>query len=317
MGVSCGALTRLVVMLLASAWLLGCSDGEAGDGMDAEVPTLTMPPARGLGAGAGPGVSEIELAVSPAVDEEGADLPVLAVHSGTRLVNQGHNYVYGELLQAGECLRVSYFDSGEPPLIGGGLLLVWPLGYDFQVSDGVVEVLDEDEVVVAAVGDRVRLSGKRLRDSWDGFGNLEWFYGDRSDCKGSYWLVGDEVTSLARTTSEVGHEGRVFFPNLRHQTGGIMMSLEGMTGRLALRGDCLVLEVSWPPREYLVVWPPGFRAVELGGGISVVNGGGSVIARVGDDVILGGRGGPSGVSYSAECEGDYYNAYSVEVDSGN
>lgn len=317
MGVSCWALTRFVAMLLASAWLLGCSDSEAGDGKDAEVPILTMPPARGLGAGSGPGVPEIELAVSSAADEKGADLPVLAVHRGPRLVNRGHNYVYGELLQAGKRLRVSYIDSGEPPLVGGGLLLVWPLGYDLQVGDGDMQVLDENGEMAAVVGDWVRLSGRRLRDNWDGFGGLDWFHGDKDDCEGFYWLVGDEVTSLNKSASESRSKSGVFFPNLRHQTGGITMTLEGMPGKLARRGNCLVLEVSWPPWEYVVVWPPGFKAIELGGGLSIVNGGGSVIAMVGDDVILGGRGGPRGVSYSAECKGDYYNAYSVEVDSGN
>ena len=317
MGISCGALTRLAVVLLVAAWLLGCSDGAASDGIGAEVPALTMPPSRELGTGAGQGVPEIEAAVSPIVDGEDADLPVLAVHRGTRLVNRGHNYVYGELLQAGECLRVSYFKMGEPPLVGGGLLLIWPLGYDFRIGDRVAEVLDEEGAVVAAVGDKVRLSGKRLRDSWGGFGDLEWFYGDEGDCEGSYWLVGDEVTSLTRSVSEVGSDDGIFFPNLPHQTGGVVMTLEGMPGTLALRDGCLVLEVSWPPWEYVVVWPPGFRAAELDGVLSVVNGGGSLIARVEDEVVLGGRGGPSGVSYSDECMGDYYSAYSVEVDSGN
>ena len=292
---SCVVSLRLCVVLLSVVWFLACSGVPAGDVPETLAPTLMS---------------------SPVVDGDGEDLPVLAVHGGPRLVNLGADYVYGELLRADGCLRVSCFASGEAPLVGGDLLLVWPLGYDLRDSDGLV-VLGPDGDVVAAVGERVRLSGERLRDNWHGFEDLDWFYGGEDDCEGSYWLVGDEVTSVSRPVSDARSNHEVFFPTLPHQTGGVVMTLEGMPGRLALRGDCLVLEVAGPPWEYFVVWPPGFRAVDIGDGLTVVNGGGSVIAMVGDDVILGGRGGPSGVSYSTKCEGDYYNAYSVEVGSGN
>ena len=84
-----------------------------------------------------------------------------------------------------------------------------------------------------------------------------------------------------------------------------------------LRGRCLLLEVPHPPGEYLVVWPPGFGVQEIGGDLFVLNGGGNVISRVGDEVTLGGNSGPDGATYSDECPGAHFNAYSVIMPSNS
>ena len=91
-----------------------------------------------------------------------------------------------------------------------------------------------------------------------------------------------------------------------------MSTSAGVEGRLALRGRCLLLEVPYPPGEYFVVWPPGFNIQMMGDDFFVLNGGGSVIAKVGDDVMLGGNSGKEGADYPGECQGAYFKAYSVQ-----
>ena len=62
-----------------------------------------------------------------------------------------------------------------------------------------------------------------------------------------------------------------------------------------------------------MVWPPGFNVHRTGEDLFILNGGGSVIAKVGDHVTLGGskhRGHFTG--FSDECPGAYFKAYSVQ-----
>lgn len=59
-----------------------------------------------------------------------------------------------------------------------------------------------------------------------------------------------------------------------------------------------------------MIWPPGFHAYRMEDGVFVRNGGGSVIAQVGEDVSLGGDG-HEGADYSDECPGASFWAYTV------
>lgn len=116
-------------------------------------------------------------------------------------------------------------------------------------------------------------------------------------------------------TSAFASDDGIVFPRLNHQRGPIVSTLAEEQGRLMLRGRCLLLEMSEILEEYLVVWPPGFRVQDIGDDIFVLNGGGNVIARVGDEVTLGGNGGPDGAIYSDECPAVYFYAYSVTMPS--
>ena len=242
--------------------------------------------------------------VSPT--ETGATL-ALVRHDEPRLVNRGDNHVYGELSLSGECLRISYVDPSRHPWTQDGLLLVWPAGYDVRAkgggdSDDVVEVTGDNGGVVAAVGQTLRVSGKHTSDRYAVVDEWDWAGGEVGHCAGPYWLVGDEVTAMTPNLSAVRSGGDIFFPRLNHQRGPIGYPLEGVEGRLALRGRCLLLETSHPPGAYLVIWPPGFHAYRMEDGVFVRNGGGSVIAQVGDEVGLGGVG-HEGSDYSDECPG--------------
>ena len=227
--------------------------------------------------------------------------------------NRGNRYVYGELSVVGDCLRISYVDQVDREGTRHGLLVVWPAGFDFRTGgDDEVEVIGRDGIVTAAAGRMLRLSGKKVSrrsaevDRWD------WQGGDVGHCAGPFWLVGDEVTAMTPGTSGAKPAYGIFFPRLNHQRGPIISPLAGMEGRLVLRGNCLRLETPYPPGSYLVVWPPGFTVDRTGDDLVVMNGGGSAIVRVDDDILLGGRSGKTGSDYSDECPGAYFLAYSVQ-----
>ena len=104
----------------------------------------------------------------------------------------------------------------------------------------------------------------------------------------------------------------IFLPRPYDQRGRIISPQAGLKGRLTLRGGGLLVETPYFPGEYLVVCPPGFNVRRTGDGLSVLNGGGNVIAQVGDHVTLGGRSSKKGADYPGECPGAYFKAYSVQ-----
>ena len=65
---------------------------------------------------------------------------------------------------AGGCLRISYVDQVDRKATQDGLLVVWPMGFGTRTADGVVEVTGPDGRVVAAAGQTLRLSGKKVSD---------------------------------------------------------------------------------------------------------------------------------------------------------
>ncbi len=260
-------------------------------------------------------VGPLDATVAPATTDPAQ--PVVPRHGGPVLVNRGDNYVYGDLSWSGDCLRISYLDQVNTYRTRDGLLLVWPVGFDVQLSGDAVEVVGADGSVVAADGQTLRVSGRRVRDELAAVDEWDWDGGDVGHCSGPYWLVGDEVTAILPGGSDVASDDGIFFPRIAHQRGPIVSTLEGMQGRLVLRGRCLLLEVPWPPGEYLVVWPPGFGVRDIGGDLFVLNGGGNVIVRVGEEVTLGGNSGREGATYSGECPGAYFKAYSVTMPSNS
>ena len=244
-----------------------------------------------------------------------SDEPAGAVfprHDEAIPANRGDQYVYGELSIAGGCLRISYVDQVDREATRDGLLVVWPMGFGTRTSDGVVEVTGPDGRVVAAAGQTLRLSGKKvpdrlvLADEWD------WGGGEVRQCGGPFWLVGDEVSAMRAGATGSVVDDDIFLPRLYDQRGPIVSPLAAAEGRLTLRGRCLLLGIAYPPGEYLVIWPPGFNIQREGDDVLVRNGGGNVIAQVGDHVILGGRSSKKGADYPGECPGAYFKAYTVQ-----
>jgi hypothetical protein len=67
-----------------------------------------------------------------------------------------------------------------------------------------------------------------------------------------------------------------------------------LKGVLMLRSDRCLVVVS-PEAETVIAWPAGFTAVQRDGGVDVLGGDGSVVARTGEQISLGGGEGRVGV----------------------
>lgn len=245
----------------------------------------------------------------PATDADAVSLPR---HYEPPVINSGDEYVFGELRQSGRCLRISYIDQTYPELTRRGLLVIWPPGFHAVVHDDVVQVADPDGHVLAKTGDTVRLSGRKVSEDSTQAPQLDWDGEPVVDCVGPYWLVGDEVSAGVPRYPSNPADSTIFFPRLAHQYGPILSMAALLEGRLELQGECLRVVTTWGPEGFVIVWPPGFGVREENGQIVVVNGGGSVIVRVGDDVALGGGQPPRNVfPEGSRCPGEIWNAMSV------
>ena len=247
--------------------------------------------------------------VSPVPDGETLMFPR---HDGAVPPNRGDQYVYGELSLSSNCLRISYADQVDHQATRDGLLVVWPAGFEARNIGGMMEVTEVDGAVVASVGQTLRLSGKKVSRQWAEVDGGSWYGEDAERCGGPFWLVGDEVTAVGEGATGTPVTDDIVFPRLIHQRGPIVSPLEGMEGQLTLRGRCLLLKREYSSQEYFVVWPPGFKVHRTGEDLFILNGGGSLIAKVGDHVTLGGRSSKEGSHYSDECPGAYFKAYSVK-----
>lgn len=99
--------------------------------------------------------------------------------------------VIGGLVLDNGCLRLNAEEWGA------SFLLVWPNGYSAQrTEDGTIEVVDPSGRIVAASGQRVRVSGGEYA-SEDMAAFDQMYPGVRSEtCPGPYWIVGSEVRAV-------------------------------------------------------------------------------------------------------------------------
>ncbi len=125
-----------------------------------------------------------------------------------------------------------------------------------------------------------------------------------------------------RTTAVEGTpEDEVFFP--KHEEGEVPAALAG--GRLALDDEgCIRLVTAGNGRGATLIWPPDYAARAEGGEIRILDEEGRVVARVGDEVRIGGGfigkrralEGVSGVKEQTKrvliqrCPGEYFYAAS-------
>jgi len=61
-----------------------------------------------------------------------------------------------------------------------------------------------------------------------------------------------------------------------------------LVGDLVLKGGCLRIESIYNEDSYLPVWPPEFTLGEASGVITILDGEGQVVARVGEEIYMGG-----------------------------
>ena len=170
----------------------------------------------------------------------------------------------GELILDGQCLRLK---DGSPreywPTI------IWPAGFTPHVNHGVVEIRNGAGRVVAQVGDQIAGGG--------GF-----FDRSSGDCSGPVWQA-----NKMKTLPDV----EVYFPK---QDGTLAPEggTELFSGKLMLWRKCLrvaddvirVKERTYAGISPLIIWPDDFALSAKDGVVGIVDGSGSVVARVGDEV---------------------------------
>lgn len=82
--------------------------------------------------------------------------------------NWGTDYIFGELMLVGDCLRLSHIDPSETDYTPEGALIIWPAGFRLNDDGALVQVINTDGIIAARVGDNVRVSGvsRDPRPAW-------------------------------------------------------------------------------------------------------------------------------------------------------
>jgi hypothetical protein len=232
----------------------------------------------------GHSAKEIDICATPSV--AGVAFPRQGPVEGIRVVMEAE--LIGELVLVNGCLRVNSI-YGD-----GSVLSVWPPEFTLKAENDALQVLDGAGQVVARVGEEVYMGGGEgaaasladcVRQQLP------------ADCTGPYWIVGEGVR-----------------PNLRHDSDLFTLDVISTTERSFLllhkkpaldewaEGDSLVAgklvlhDYQRCPRvtsdsgliNYLLLWPPGYGARVENGEVEIVDGSGRVVARVGEEVRLGG-----------------------------
>jgi hypothetical protein len=104
----------------------------------------------------------------------------------------------------------------------------------------------------------------------------------------------------------------LFFPQLRAQSAVFMTAL--LEGQLILKDGCLRMVTSYSPNSNLIIWQPDYFPTLDGEQIEILNRAGQVVARVGEQVAMGGGGIQLSDYYTrqlresipANCEGPYF-----------
>ena len=280
----------------------------AAEPTPAAKPTVTVETPESNGAptrAAGPWFNDIAVSGT-------TETVALPRHHYEPVVNIGFDYLYGELFEADGCLRISFLSTNEIDQIPDGIWIIWPPGFTARRVAGVIEVVSQDGLLMARVGDRVRISGEGPKELVDDPEFWDWSEDAVRDCAGFQWLVGDEVSVVTDEPRTIVSDAGIVVPRVGHQEGAHSAPAALARARLVLRGRCLRLENTRGGTEYVVVWPPGFRVDVRGNRVVVTNGGGAVIVRVGDKFKSGG-----GVATvpdfpdTQDCSGEGWWAYEV------
>jgi hypothetical protein len=147
-----------------------------------------------VGAPADPAPGDIGAATTPTTGElAGAAILPADIHFPTQQPTGDvmEALLIGGLVLENGCLRINTDEGGV------SYLAVWPNGFTAQrTEDGTIEVLDPPGQIVAASGQRVRVSGGEFA-SEDMAAFDQMYPGARSEaCPGPYWIVGSEVSAV-------------------------------------------------------------------------------------------------------------------------
>ena len=208
-------------------------------------------------------------------------------HDASFSIDNGKNFFAGQLVLEGGCLRVRCPDSIDRDA-QVSRLVVWPSTFSVSAEGGSVGVVDSAGRIAARVGDHVRFGGDLTSSQAARAREIE----QVTDCPGPLFFVGDEVTafSLDGPTSLTLDlpEGELHFRRQEGTLGGQTSWQALAVGELVLDGSCLRLKAVEVDEDFFIVWPPGFTPHLHRGTVHVRNGGGRIIAQVGDELTMGG-----------------------------
>ncbi len=223
------------------------------------------------------------------------------VHQEPLGTDLGLDYLAGELRAEDGCLKLYRLGWDDPKRtvseqLRDMWLPVWPSGFALRQDGDETQVIDGNGATVARAGDIVRFGGRSYWSDETGQEELEKTV--PKACRGLYYLVGDEVSVVASDEARVVRlpGTTLWFPRSRTGGGGPPFAsnlAEPPKGQpLTLDGDCLRIGKDGP----VVIWPTGFYPDVLDGRVVVRNGGGRVVAVVGQEMKLGSGGYISGNS---------------------
>ena len=275
---------RVAIFVADAAWFQEQLDG-AG---------IRLPEHVELVAAGGRSAGDIDVCATPEVP--GVAFPRQGPVEGPRVVMQA--LLIGRLVLVDGCLRIESLHGGE------SMLPIWPPEFGLATEGEQIQVLDGEGRVVARVGEEVYMGG--------GGGSAEGLAECVREqlppaCTGPYWIVGDGVRpNLKRdselfTLEEVETPLRSFF--LLHKApllDGWIETASQTTGTLVLwdYDRCPRIFNESGLGNFLPLWPPGYGATVEEGAIVIVDGEGQVVARIDEEVTLGG--GPIPHSWDSE-----------------
>ena len=102
------------------------------------------------------------------------------------------------------------------------------------------------------------------------------------DCTGSYWIVGDVVSSAK---SLQVFDSKIYLILQPPSVGDRVNMLAGGNGELVLHEGCLR---TGSADGDLIIWPPGFSLTTEDDGVQILNEAGQIVARVGEKVRMSG-----------------------------
>jgi hypothetical protein len=292
---------RVAVFVADPVWFEEQLD-EAGIGLPDHVELVV---AGGRSAG------EIDICATPAVP--GVAFPRQGPIEGPRVMMEAE--LIGQLVLVDGCLRIESRHSTE------SLLLIWPPEFGLVAEGDEIQVLDGEGQVVARVGEEVYMGG----GGGSATGLAECVQEQLpAACTGPYWIVGDGVRPNLRRDSDlfslnvIETPARSFFLLHKQPVLDGWIEAESQTS-----GKLVLWDYDRCPRlfnenglgDYLPLWPPDYTATVEDGVIAIVDGSGQVVARVGEQVVLGG--GPIPHSWDSEeyrqlyheLPGDCYGPY--------
>ena len=216
------------------------------------------------------------------------------LHSEPLATDWGRKYKMGKIVLDGSCLRIQgNYELSDRADFVPSFLPIWPDGFTLSEDEDFIAIVDNFGQRVAQVGDYVRLSGDGIHS--EKHRGRQVAESIPADCKGPYYLVGDDVTVIEADKREIVPvaDSDIYFRRQKTEEVGFTPLADTADGYwpiselLALEDECVLLV--YPDGEkYAPIWPPGFTAHLESGVLEVRNGGGRKIARVGERLRIRG-----------------------------